>query len=164
MNKNNRWDYIDPQLQNMYKRQFARTIDNGQSTTNQPFMQKQPEYIDSDLIKQTMAGNPLTGQEWRTPIPAQKLYPTIPYPSIPDTPYNRKILSSLFNNDPEGKPLTSFKDGLAQYGKRLANDFSYNIGKLKSWWNNEDEMQAAYRNVQKNFGSLSSVNNEDLLK
>lgn len=55
MNKNNRWDYIDPQLQNMYKRQFARTIDNGQSTTNQPFMQKQPEYIDSDLIKQTMA-------------------------------------------------------------------------------------------------------------
>lgn len=25
-------------------------------------------------------------------------------------------------------------------------------------------MQAAYRNVQKNFGSLSSVNNEDLLK
>ena len=70
-----------------------------------------------------MAGNPLTGQEWRTPIPAQKLYPTIPYPSIPDTPYNRKILSSLFNNDPEGKPLTSFKDGLAQYGKRLANDF-----------------------------------------
>ena len=164
MNKNNRWDYIDPQLQNMYKRQFARTIDNGQSTTTQPFMQKQPEYIDSDLIKQTMAGNPLTGQEWRTPIPAQKLYPTIPYPSIPDTPYNRKILSSLFNNDPEGKPLTSFKDGLAQYGKRLANDFSYNIGKLKSWWNNEDEMQAAYRNVQKNFGSLSSVNNEDLLK
>ena len=164
MNKNNRWDYIDPQLQNMYKRQFARTIDNGQSTTNQPFMQKQPEYIDSDLIKQTMAGNPLTGQEWRTPIPAQKLYPTIPYPSIPDTPYNRKILSSLFNNDPEGKPLTSFKDGLAQYGKRLANDFSYNIGKLKSWWNNEDKMQAAYRNVQKNFGSLSSVNNEDLLK
>lgn len=61
MNKNNRWDYIDPQLQNMYKRQFARTIDNGQSTTTQPFMQKQPEYIDSDLIKQTMAGNPLTG-------------------------------------------------------------------------------------------------------
>lgn len=72
MNKNNRWDYIDPQLQNMYKRQFARTIDNGQSTTTQPFMQKQPEYIDSDLIKQTMAGNPLTGQEWRTPIPATK--------------------------------------------------------------------------------------------
>ena len=50
MNKNNRWDYIDPQLQNMYKRQFARTIDNGQSTTTQPFMQKQPEYIDYDLI------------------------------------------------------------------------------------------------------------------
>ena len=36
MNKNNRWDYIDPQLQNMYKHQFARTLDNGQSTRQWP--------------------------------------------------------------------------------------------------------------------------------
>lgn len=132
MNKNDRWDYIDPQLQNMYKRQIAQTRDNGQNTKTQSSPQERPEYIDPDLIKRTMVNNPLTGQEWKTPIPSQKLYPAIPYPSIPDTPYNRKILSPLLNNDSEEKPLTSFKDGLAQYGKRLANDFSYNFGKLKS--------------------------------
>ena len=151
MNKNNRWDHIDPQLQNLYKQQNVQPKDSLRSQLYQ-------EYINPDVINQTMNYNPLTGQNWSTSIPVQKENYTIPY-----SPYKSNgDYSSLFP-DKENRPLTRFTDGVKQYGERIANDFSYNIGLLKSRWNKEDYMQDAYQNVKNNFGDLSSLSNNDLL-
>lgn len=227
--KNNQWDSVDPQLQNMYK-QMAQTKNTSQMPQAQPPVQEQSysQYVNPNLIGRTMNNNPFTGNAWRVPMQAQEpapyspepvfsqgmqqnpidnrtngaynsnpvsgnmwgtfsqsdifnqnipgnfrnriqnnIYPdngrnyTIPYP-VNGVQYERDYSMQPHSKAPEDQPLTSFGEGLAQYGKRLANDFSYNFGKLKSWWNNEDEMQNAYQHVQQNAGNFSSLSNEDL--
>lgn len=86
---------------------------------------------------------------------------TIPYP-INDVRFEKNYSTLPSTQIDENQPLTNFKDGLVQYGKRLSNDFSYNLGKLKSWWNNEDDMQNAYRTALQNNGDFSSLSNEEL--
>ena len=63
--------------------------------------------------------------------------------------------------------LTSFSDGMKQYGKRWLNDMSYNWGRAQSWMNDEQLLKQGFSSILPEWEHLKTLNRSewgDMLK
>lgn len=153
-----------------------------------PLINQNPQYPNStkndlDFIPDNIWG---TINDWRKNA-VNKYYPTgkpnfgmTNYPYFPDTASTSQ--GPIFYNSQTGygnadtnrtqdiettirkpaEPVTGFGEGMKLAWDKTKNNWSYNLGKIKNWWNDEDEQQEAYERLQPVMNQILSWDDEKI--